>query len=31
MDLLFDFVIKSLLLKTNAGRDRKTNFVIFVV
>ena len=31
MDLVFNFDIVKLLLKTNAGRDRRPNFVIFVV
>ena len=31
MDLLFNSDIVNLLLKTNMGRDRRPNFVIFVV
>ena len=31
MDLLFNSDIVNLLLKTNEGRDRRTNFVTFVV
>ena len=31
MDLLFNSDILNLLLKTNMGRDRRPNFVIFVV
>ena len=31
MDLLFNFDIVNLLLKTNGGRGRRPNFVIFVV
>ena len=31
MDMLFDSDIVNLLLKTNEGRERRPNFVIFVV
>ena len=31
MDLLFNLDIVNLLVKTNGGRDRGPNFVIFVV
>ena len=31
MDMLFNPDIVNLLLKTNGGRDRRSNFVIFVV
>ena len=31
MNLLFDFDVVNLLLKNNGGRDRRLNFVNFVV
>ena len=31
MNLLFNFDVVNLLLKNNGGKDRRPNFVIFVV